>query len=517
MEKRRGSLLGNRQPFRGRINTAGRYERVVEGSPERVNPNIPHVTTPRNVHQPIPYDDGEVSPVNPGDFQTAMGSVGLSFDNAGPPTSRSPAPSTLASGRRGSTLNVITESDAMIPFAVPITRTHTDENYFSPTENDTTPLTDTRFLQPISGAPASATSGSRHARSASRLGDDLINAEAGLRPPSTYSARSMSRSLSVSGSASPLSRAGTIMRKMSQRVVNLSNEPEIVEQSIRRQPSRDARLEAPPSFPAYVDYGNDDPGNPSTPLEKSRPLVVAVGQESDDWEQHPNPLRGKSLGIFPPDNWIRLRLCEMLVHPVTEPIILMLIFVQTILLAIDAAPKTKVVAKSEKWGSAWIDFALLALFAIYTVEIIARVIVSGFVKNAEEYSTVDWNLGIKRALVDRCMSFFVPYRQQKMAGKRTVTTTDPAPSVLRTFTNTQAQMDQPGHTRQQQRVRLARRAFLRHGFNRLDFVAVVSFWIWFALDLAAVEQQQHVYVFRMLSCLRILRLLGLTSGTSVRL
>lgn len=512
----RGSLLGNRQRFSGRVNT-GRYERVVEGSPDRTTPNIPHVTTPRNVHQPAPYDDGEVSPVNPGDFQAAMGSVGLTFDDPGPPHSRPPAPSTLVSGRprRESTLNVITETDATTPFTAPLTRTDTDENYFSPADNDMTPLADSRYLQPISGAPASASSGSRHDRSTSRLGDDLNNAEAGLRPPSTYSARSMSRSLSVSGAASPLSRAGTVMRKMSQRVVNLSNEPEIVEQSIRRQPSRDARLEAPPSFPEYVDYGNAEPGTSSAPFEKTRSLVVAVGQEPDDWRQHPNPLKGKSLGIFPPRSWIRLRLCEMLVHPVTEPMILMLIFVQTILLAIDSAPKLGENDRPKGWGQSRIDFALLVLFVIYTAEIFVRVIVSGLIKNAAEYSTVDWDLGIKKALLDRCMNFFVPYRQQQTMGKKGMNHSDPAPSVIRTFTSTQLQADQPGHTRQQQRVRLARRAFLRHGFNRLDFVAVVSFWVSFALDLMNIEWKQHVYVFRMLSCLRILRLLGLTSGTSV--
>jgi len=515
--RRRRSLLGNRQPFRGRVSTSGRYEQVVGGSPERATSGIPHVTTPRIVHQAAPYDDGEVSPVNPGDFQTAMGSVGLSFDNTGPPMSRSPAPSTLVSGRRGSTLNVITESDATTPFAIPITRTDTEENSFSPTENDMTPLTDTRFLQPMSGAPATASSASRHSRSTSRLGDDLNNAEAGLRPPSTYSAKSMSRSLSISGSASPLSRAGTMMRKMSQRVVNLSNEPEIVEQSIRRHPSREARLEAPPSFPAYIDYGIEDPADPSTPSEKPRPHVVAVCREPDDWTQHPNPLKGNSLGIFPPDNWIRLRLCGMLVHPVTEPIILILIFVQTIVLALDSAPKRSYYEndRPKGWGSSWVDFALLVLFVIYTVEIFARVIVSGLIKNAREYSTVDWDLGIKRALVDRCMSFFAPHRHQQTAGKKAASTADPAPSIMRTFTSTQAQTDQPGHTRQQQRVRLARRAFLRHGFNRLDFVAVVSFWISFVLDLAEIEYWQYIYVFRMLSCLRILRLLGLTSGTSV--
>ena len=212
-----------------------------------------------------------------------MGSVGLSFENAGP--SRSPGPSTLSSARRGSTLNVITESESMAPFAATMSRVNSEDHCFSPTENDTTPLTDPQFLQPISGAPASASTGFRHDRSMSRLGDDLPSAEAGSRPRSTYSTRSMSRSLSVSGSASPLSRAGTMMKKMSQRVVNLSNKPEIVKQSIRRQPStRQARLKEPPSFPALVNLAPDEP---ETPLKKTRSTVVAIGTEPEDWHQHP--------------------------------------------------------------------------------------------------------------------------------------------------------------------------------------------------------------------------------------
>ena len=507
---RNRSLLGNRQPFRGRVNTTGRYERVTEGSPDKADPDLPHITTPQNVHQPAPYDDGEVSPINPEDFQAAMGSVSLTFESASP--SRSPGPST-SSARRGSTLNVITESESTAPYAAPISRIESEENYFSPTENDRTPLTDPRFLQPMSGAPASASTGLRHDRSMSRLGDDLPSAEAGLRPRSTYSTRSISRSLSVSSSASPLSRAGTMVKKMSQRVVNLSNEPEIVEQSIRRQQStRQARLEGPPSFPALVDFAADEPG---TPLEKTQSTVVAIGREPDDWQQQPNPLKGKSLGLFSPENWLRLRLCEMLVHPSTEPIILILIFVQTILLAVDAAPTLESGHRPRKWTDAWINPALLILFIIYTLEIVARVIVSGFIKNAEEYSTVDWDLGIWRAFATKCVNLFVPHGQQSSAGARHPNGVGPEQSILRSFTSTHAYVDQPGHTRQQQRVRLARRAFLRHGFNRLDFVAVVSFWISFALQLSLAESNRHIYVFRMLSCLRILRLLGLTSGTSV--
>lgn len=511
---RRGkrTLLGHRQSFSGRVNTA--YERVNEGSPPAPigeNSGLPHVTTPRNAHQPpAPYEDGEVSPVNAENFQAAMGSVGLSFEPPGP--SRPPP------GKRRSTLNVITENDAVSTYSLPTSHLIDDaeqDTYFSPQDTDRTPLTDSRFLQPIAFAgnpgpglrapPPSA----GHSRSGSRLGDDLPQMEAGIgRPASTMS----TKSLSPSSASNPLSRAGTILRKASQRVVNLSNEPDTIENSLRRERSiREARMEEPPTFPAMQDYAHDERSSP--PLEKAGPLVLT----NEPSQPEPNPLRGKSLLIFSPDNWIRLKLCEMLVHPATEPVILILIVVQTILLAVDSAKSIKYTGNTtpKAWEASWINFALLALFSIYTVEIIARIIVSGLIKNADEYSTLDIARGFRAALTYRVRAFFAPQTHLTMrdGGKEA----EQQPSILRSFTGAQLHVDQPGHSRQQQRVRLARRAFLRHGFNRLDFVAVVSFWIMFILSVLMVEGNRRLFLFRMLSCLRILRLLGLTSGTSVSL
>ena len=555
----RDALLGQRHSFNGRVNTTGRYERVAEGSPtaqDRNRLDLPHITTPRNAHQaPYPYEDGELSPVNLEDqanFQAAMGSMGLSFDPAGPSTfsdppafsdstdisgpSKSPMSIDLSSSKRPH-LDIITEGDGISPFAQPTTTmSNESEGYFSPTDNDRTPLADERYREPISGAQASTPSSNRHNRLSvhggrlnersspgSRLGDDLPNTEAGLRGSnshhvrrmSSYSTKSATRSLSVSGTASSLSRAGTMVRKMSQRVVNLSNEPEVLEQSIRRQPSsKHARLEGPPSFPAFDEYAHDEPIEHTSPIEKSS-VVVLDDEARTEYHRLPSPLKGKSLLIFPPDSWIRLWLCELLVHPITEPVVFVLIVFQTILLAIESAPVMAYGQRPRMWGSSPIEYVLLALFAVYTLEIGAKVIVSGFIKNAEEYTTVDNGLGFKDALFEKWRNLFTPQRQQ--TGKKNISPTGPGPSILRSFTSMQMQVDQSGNTRQQQRIRLARRAFLRHSFNRLDFLAVVSFWISFGLSLADIDSRRHVYIFQMLSSLRILRLLNLTSGTSVRL
>ncbi|OCH86932.1 hypothetical protein OBBRIDRAFT_890152 [Obba rivulosa] len=57
--------------------------------------------------------------------------------------------------------------------------------------------------------------------------------------------------------------------------------------------------------------------------------------------------------------------------------------------------------------------------------------------------------------------------------------------------------------------------YLRHSWNRIDFVAIVGFWISFFLATAGVERgRYHIGIFRALSVLRTARLLAITSGTT---
>jgi voltage-dependent calcium channel len=327
-----------------------------------------------------------------------------------------------------------------------------------------------------------------------------------------------------------------MLRMMSQRVVNLSNDSGMVEQSVRRKASiGDSRLDGPPTLPAMADYAHDGPADQrldsETPLEKVPSLQqLQVHEESPSASSNArtNPLRGNSLGIFGPENRLRKALCEILVHPVTEPIILVLIISQTVLLAVEAAPSVYDHPRTDRNGISKVDYALLVLFILYTIEVIARMIVSGFMWNPHEYSTLNRSIGLRKAIGEYGRSLFAPQRQA--SERRSSVTGSIQPSVLRSFTGLSEagfstrlgpasadvhDMSKPGHGRQQQRNRLARRAFLRHSFNRLDLVAVVSFWISFALTTTHYENKKHVYVFSMLSCLRILRLLGLTSGTSI--
>jgi hypothetical protein len=150
------------------------------------------------------------------------------------------------------------------------------------------------------------------------LGDDLwaADAEPGRSPDKAARGRSASvtvskLSLSPSSAVSPLERARTMVRKMSQRVVNLSNEPEIVAQSLRKSSSAGQAV----SRPASAGFDGAEPaGFAPSPVGKAPPLPLA-GKEQNRWQQRTNPLRGKALGIFSANNPLRTRLCEVLVHP----------------------------------------------------------------------------------------------------------------------------------------------------------------------------------------------------------
>ncbi|KAF2869719.1 calcium-channel protein CCH1 [Massariosphaeria phaeospora] len=463
-------------------------------------------------------EDEGYSPIeDAGAFQAAIGfpGMGMSFQEE---TSPPPLPTSMSAEQSYAPYG----SDPYNP-----THVSEDHTYFSPTYDDTARLTDSRNLQPISGAASHPSFPSVDRSSfqsvkfltpdtithgGSRGGEDIGQVEAATTGLRTSTGRQ--RSLSPGGE-SPLHRAGTIVRNMSQRVVNLSNDAEIAERTMRRKSSlQPARLQGPPSFPALPEYLHDGASSPTSPLEKP-PSPIHSRRPSAQWQPPPNPLKGKSLGIIPPDNKLRLMFCDVLVNGVTEPMLLVLIVVQTILLAVDARESVFEHPRTTKWGSG-IDYALLVLFVIYTIEIFIRVIVSGFIFNPVEYSTINRQVGLKEAVFSKGQQLFGgPQRQ--LSQKRVGSDAEPQqPSVLRSFTTAQMHpTDGPGDSRQQQRTRLAHRAYLRHSFNRTDFVAVVSFWIAFVLSMYGVENNSHIYIFKMLSCLRIIRLLNLTSGTSV--
>ena len=519
---------------------------------------VAFVTTPSGQHERIADQDDEVpfSPVSDrGAFQSAIGFAGLSY-NVEPNSSDSDDADDYGRVPSRPLPRSRATRDSLPPLQ---TNTSTSElesieledrpSFLSPADgdDDTLPLTDGSSLRPVNGTANSGPAGQRHDRrkrpsrlsglsvrfspghgksrspSDSRLGDDLPNLEAGSHESSPdFGRNSSSRKLSVSrpaSAASPLSRTGTILQQMSQRVVNLSNESEVVERSMRHRTSAThSRAIEGPRTPTS-EYGQAVMDGPTAPRSPASEKIPVTEVEPEKLDQAPvierNPLRGKSLGIFGPESKLRQRLLNFLVHPFVEPFILVLIVIQTVILAVDAAPSVYTDPRPEYWGNQWTDWSILAIFIIYTIEIVIKIIVSGFMFNAIEYSTIDRSLGVQQALYKKANSMFSINRRPSQRGLRGDRLEPEEPSsILRSFTIPNSE-DVPGSSKQAQKKRLAYRAFLRHSFNRLDFVAVVSFWISLVLCFTGIESKYRLYVFQMMSSLRVLRLLGITSGTSV--
>jgi len=566
----RGRALFNRGRERDRTQNTQRYSPIGEGSPSPPQSALPsrgaplspiaYVTSPSGQHERIPDEDDETAPLSPvadrGAFQAAIGFAGLSFNDGhtlpdnveADDAVQETLPETPLQPRRLSrsslpTLRTVRSQDEeMVSIQL-------DDGpaFFSPIgaadEDDTQPLTDSSHLRPSTLAAPSSPQGQRHdrhrsransklsvrflpgrGRSSSRLGDDLPNLEMGAYASSSELSPTSSlrqRSPSPSVTESPLHRTGTMLRKMSQRVVNISNESDMIERTIRRKSSMGRGTVPPvPPLPRSISGSGNvsmDGSAPRSPVSEKIPSPVVA---SAVLHQLPaidrNPLRGRALGILPPESPLRRRLLNLLVHPLFEPFILLLIILQTIILAVDSASNVYDHPRPTNWGGPWTDWALLIIFIIYTIEMGIKMTVSGFIFNPREYSTIDRSIGLRQALAKKANDLFALHRKPAIRGQPDdQMEAQGPPSLLRSFTAQTFEEEIPGGSRQAQKKRLAHRAFLRHSFNRLDFVAVVAFWISFVLTIFEEESRFHIYVFRMLSCLRILRLLGITSGTSV--
>lgn len=196
-------------------------------------------------------------------------------------------------------------------------------------EDHSAHLTDPLNMQPMSGFTHKKNLSSHSMKFApgSSLGEDLHSAaEEGLgggtgtrsRSGSTATrSGSLSKNRSLSPGSSPVRRVSVAVQNMAQRVVNVSNDPEVVEQTLRRRSSSKSHRDAPrrPTVPAIEIYALDDTEHSDAEEKPTTPLRRSQRPNNLPWNVQSNPLRGNTFRVFSSKNPLRIFLCDILVHP----------------------------------------------------------------------------------------------------------------------------------------------------------------------------------------------------------
>ncbi|KAG2002361.1 high-affinity cell membrane calcium channel, variant 2 [Coprinopsis cinerea AmutBmut pab1-1] len=319
------------------------------------------------------------------------------------------------------------------------------------------------------------------------------------------------------------------------------------------------------------------------------------------------PLRGRTLGFLGPDSKLRQLLYRFLIHPWTEPMILVLIIANAVVLSIQAFPSLTLPTANgpalpprvKGYFHTWEDYVLFGLFIVFTVEALARMAVTGFLFDpdvsmfepfaapntnsiAETYTPTPGPIGpgiARQTSLSRGKSITQKFRTMKQTLLRPfalssskppsaspLTATVPPPTARNGMSSSihptypppppddgtlKGRIKHVAHSVHQtirdpntptflsramrsdyqngDEIKLPFRLsidhlhdkttrnvpYLRQSWSRIDFIAIVSFWITFALAMAGLERgEYHIGIFRAMSVIRTARLLTITSGTT---
>ncbi|KAF9088892.1 calcium channel protein [Mortierella sp. AD031] len=275
------------------------------------------------------------------------------------------------------------------------------------------------------------------------------------------------------------------------------------------------------------------PGDPSR-------IAMASSTERPQGPPEPTwvdpPLDGKSLFIFGPDNHLRKLINRFLNHTWVELALLVLLVVNLVFLIVAvSSPK----GNDTVWGGHWTDYGLLAVFVIYTLEIGARIIVSGLILYPQDGDKIrkffgkkprtdnlhDTNPTILRKSPEAQRARTMMSQKQASSSKLTETVphsagTTRATTIIDFAVGRQTTVMQFIPTYMDPLVAYKPQfiaaegtqiPFLRHTFNRIDFIAVVCYWIDFCLMVSGVGD---IYLFKAIAAMRTLRLLNITAGSA---
>ncbi|KAK4687032.1 voltage-dependent calcium channel, partial [Tremellales sp. Uapishka_1] len=230
-------------------------------------------------------------------------------------------------------------------------------------------------------------------------------------------------------------------------------------------------------------------------------------------------LRGRTLGLFGDTSRTRRAMDRLLRYPWTEPAILILIIVNVVVLAIQGSSALNTPRTDAGYFNSWEDVVLLVLFGIFTLEMFARIVVTGLLLEPDislrQYLFAPGGvlpLVRNKITAPSLRRNASETKTQPWRARNQQSTKKSASSSSKIFTEAPFQKA----VAKQQSLSAQGRPYLRHSWHRVDLIAVLAFWITFILAISKQETtaNRHIYIFRALSVLRAGRLLVITSGTT---
>lgn len=292
------------------------------------------------------------------------------------------------------------------------------------------------------------------------------------------------------------------------------------------------RIEPPHSIdyfstPTYEDPNKDLILETSTTLDESQTMTLKDSKTSmTDMESPTSPsplpvkLIGRSLKIFGPENKFRLLLYNLLQNVWVEPFMMFLVVFQTVVLTVGsvksifpntAGYQSPPTYKNLTWTISYVNWFCVTIFMCYTVIALAKIIAYGLIDDSQRKNLTELQSRVETVSTTDASTFNEFHgRMRRMDTKNTPLVSSLAnliPKNKRTYTPETIEYSVSFQVAPQ-------RAYLRSSWNRLDFIAIVCYWVSLLLTINDVDSRSEAFIFRLLSALPILHLLNLTRGTS---
>ncbi|OCF72967.1 high-affinity cell membrane calcium channel [Kwoniella mangroviensis CBS 8886] len=331
--------------------------------------------------------------------------------------------------------------------------------------------------------------------------------------------------------SSTLRKVSKTIRSASVRVVNIMGVDRKENDGVERLGSEDDEEDTKQKGRENIGLGIRIPDVGATTTQRPDPRPPEIG------------LRGRTLGVFSKNSRTRKAMNNLMKYPYTEPAILILIITNVAVLAIQSAPAQNEPRIDDGYFQSWEDYVLLGLFCIFTLEMFARIVVSGLLLDPDRslrdfllspsgiIPTVQRRVGraqnnLQRNLSKSKTSHRAAWRfhNDPTNGSSRTHRHNGGPSISISKIKEEPKRVIPilpeapfqSAVAKQKNLALQGRPYLRHSWHRIDMIAVIAYWITFFLAISGYEAtaNRHVYIFRALSVLRAGRLLVITSGTT---